>query len=276
MIDIIIPIYNTPIKDLERCFKSIIMQTYSNYKVYLIDDGSDTTTKEYLDNYVNKNSHFTVKHINNSGVSNARNVGLDISHSPYVTFVDGDDTLEGTFLEEALNILEDNNLDIIIGGYREIKDGVVIRERVSYPGIHIYEDKNKIYFISKLISSKTSDFNKEIDDCPTGRIYTRLFRRDSIGKIRFNTNIKISEDTLFMIDYSFKAGRIGIVDRIWYNYYINSYSIFNGTDIDILKKNINDFIKIIKNRYNEEENIIIKEAYKIRIDKATKYLNTIN
>ena len=54
--------------------------------------------------------------------------------------------------------------------------------------------KNKIYFISKLISSKTSDFNKEIDDCPTGRIYTRLFRRDSIGKIRFNTNIKISEE----------------------------------------------------------------------------------
>ena len=103
MIDIIIPIYNTPIKDLERCFKSIIMQTYSNYKVYLIDDGSNNITKEYLDNYVNDNNHFTVKHINNSGVSNARNIGIEISNSPYITFVDGDDTLESDFLEEALN-----------------------------------------------------------------------------------------------------------------------------------------------------------------------------
>ena len=246
MIDIIIPIYNTPIKDLERCFKSIIMQTYSNYKVYLIDDGSNNITKEYLDNCVNDNNH-----------------------------LDGDDTLESDFLEEALNILEENNLDIIIGGYREIKDGSTIRERLSYPGIHIY-DNNKINFISKLISGKTNDYNKEIADCPTGRIYTRLFRRDSIGNLRFNTNIKISEDTLFMIDYAFKAKRIGIVDRIWYNYYINSYSISNGTNIDTLKENINDFIEIIENRYKEEENTFIKEAYKERISKATKYLNTLN
>ena len=276
MIDIIIPIYNTPIDDLERCFKSIIMQTYSNYKVYIIDDGSDYITKEYLDNYVSDNNHFTVKHINNSGVSNARNVGIEISNSPYITFVDGDDTLESTFLEDALQILEENNLDIIIGGYSEIKDGTIIRERLSYSGIHIYEDKNKIYFISKLISGKTNDFNKEIDDCPTGRIYTRLFRRDSIGKLRFNTNIKISEDTLFMIDYSFKVKRIGIVDRIWYNYYINDYSISNGTNIDTLKKNIIDFINEIENRYKEEEDTIIKNAYKERINKAIKYLDALN
>ena len=276
MIDIIIPIYNTPIDDLERCFKSIIMQTYSNYKVYLIDDGSNNITKEYLDNCVNDNNHFTVKHINNSGVSNARNVGIEISNSPYITFVDGDDTLESTFLEDALQILEENNLDIIIGGYSEIKDGTIIRERLSYSGIHIYEDKNKIYFISKLISGKTNDFNKEIDDCPTGRIYTRLFRRDSIGKLRFNTNIKISEDTLFMIDYSFKVKRIGIVDRIWYNYYINDYSISNGTNIDTLKKNTIDFINEIENRYKEEEDTIIKNAYKERINKAIKYLDALN
>ena len=132
------------------------------------------------------------------------------------------------------------------------------------------------YFISKLISGKTNDFNKEIDDCPTGRIYTRLFRRDSIGKLRFNTNIKISEDTLFMIDYSFKVKRIGIVDRIWYNYYINDYSISNGTNIDTLKKNIIDFINEIENRYKEEEDTIIKNAYKERINKAIKYLDALN
>ena len=275
MIDIIIPIYNTPIEDLERCFNSIIKQTYSNYNVYVIDDGSDNCTKEYLDNYVYKNMNFTVKHINNSGVSTARNVGLEISNSPYVTFVDGDDTLESDFLEEALNILKENNLDIIIGGYREIKDGTIIRERLSYPDIHIYEDNKKINFISKLICGKTSDFNREIDTCPTGRIYTRLFKRDSIGKIKFNTNIKISEDTLFMIDYSFNAKKIGIIDRLWYNYYINDYSISNGTNKDTLKKNITEFINEIEKRYKGEENTIIKEAYRERIDKANLYLKSL-
>ena len=275
MIDIIIPIYNTPIEDLERCFNSIIKQTYSNYNVYVIDDGSDNCTKEYLDNYVYKNMNFTVKHINNSGISTARNVGLEISNSPYVTFVDGDDTLESDFLEEALNILKENNLDIIIGGYREIKDGTIIRERLSYPDIHIYEDNKKINFISKLICGKTSDFNREIDTCPTGRIYTRLFKRDSIGKIKFNTNIKISEDTLFMIDYSFNAKKIGIIDRLWYNYYINDYSISNGTNKDTLKKNITEFINEIEKRYKGEENTIIKEAYRERIDKANLYLKSL-
>ena len=275
MIDIIIPIYNTPIEDLERCFNSIIKQTYSNYNVYVIDDGSDNCTKEYLDNYVYKNMNFTVKHINNSGVSTARNVGLEISNSPYVTFVDGDDTLESDFLEEALNILKENNLDIIIGGYREIKDGTIIRERLSYPDIHIYEDNKKINFISKLICGKTSDFNREIDTCPTGRIYTRLFKRDSIGKIKFNTNIKISEDTLFMIDYSFNAKKIGIIDRLWYNYYVNDYSISNGTNKDTLKKNITEFINEIEKRYKGEENTIIKEAYRERIDKANLYLKSL-
>ena len=82
-----------------------------------------------------------------------------------ITFVDGDDTLEGTFLEEALNILEDNNLDIIIGGYREIKDGVVIRERVSYPGIHIYENDKKVQ-IEELDSAEASliQHKKDFDD----------------------------------------------------------------------------------------------------------------
>ena len=273
MIDIIIPVYNTPISDLERCLNSILNQTFKDYKVYIIDDGSNNITKDYLDNYVNNKSNFIVKHIENNGVSNARNLGIDISNSKYIAFVDADDTVEKMFLEEAYELIEDNNLDIIIGGYNEIKNDSIVRVRLSQPELHIYKDKTIDNFLEKLLTGKTNDNNKEIGDCPTGRIYTRLFKRSSIDSLRFDTNIHMSEDTLFMIDFTNKVNRIGVVDKIWYNYYINDYSISNATDKERKRTIINDFIKEIELRKNKESKDNIKKAYQARIEKAKSALN---
>lgn len=275
MVDLIIPIYNTPLKDLERCLNSVIDQTYKNYKVYLIDDGSNRNTREYLDNYIKNKNNFFVKHIKNNGVSNARNVGLDLSSSKYISFIDSDDTLEKTFLEEAIYLAETNDLDIIIGGYNEIKNNNIIRVRLSLPGLHIYEGKNINNFFEKLITSKTNETNMEIGDCPTGRIYARIFKRNSIGNLKFNTDIHMSEDTLFMIDYTYKVKKIGIIDRVWYNYFINDYSISNATKREKMINNINGFIKEIEVRKNNEGNEILKNAYQERINKANNYLNKI-
>ena len=93
MIDIIIPVYNTPLSDLGRCLQSILNQTSSNYIVHIIDDGSNEETKKYLDEFVNDKNKFAVTHIQNGGVSNARNVGIEISNNEYLAFVDADDTV---------------------------------------------------------------------------------------------------------------------------------------------------------------------------------------
>ena len=275
MIDIIIPVYNTPLNDLERCLNSILSQTFNDYKVYIIDDGSNNDTKEYLDNYAKGKNNFIVKHIENGGVSNARNMGIDISNSKYIAFIDADDSVEKTFLKEAYNIIENNNLDIVIGGYNEIKNGIIDRVRLSEPGLHIYENENIIKFMNKLLTSRTNETNKEIGNAPVGRIYTRLFNRDSIGSLRFNKNIHMSEDTLFMIDYTLQAKRIGVVDKVWYNYYINDYSISNATKKEKMINNINGFINEIEIRKNKESNEIIKNAYEGRIEKAKSYINEI-
>ena len=275
MIDIIIPVYNTPLSDLERCFNSILDSTYKDYKVYIIDDGSNEETKNYLDNFVNNNEKFIVKHIINGGVSNARNIGIDISNSKYLTFVDADDTITNTFLEESLILIESNNLDLLIGGYNEIKDNKIIRTRLSESGLHIYENDKIINFMEKLLSGKTNDSNKEIGDCPTGRIYTRLYKRDSIKDLRFNTSIHMSEDTLFMIDYTNQIKRIGIVDKVWYNYYINDYSISNATKEEKMINNINGFIEEIIKRRDKESNRRVIEAYNARIEKANNYIESI-
>ena len=268
MIDIIIPVYNTPLDDLERCLNSILEQEYKDYKVYIIDDGSNKETKDFLDNYIKDKEKFYIKHIKNGGVSNARNVGIEISNSKYLTFIDSDDTITKEFFKEAIEIMEDNNLDIIIGGYNEYKNNKIIRTRLSLPGLHLYTGKKIINFFEKLLSSKTNDDNKEINDCPVGRIYTRVFKRDSIGSLRFNTNIHMSEDTLFMIDYTYQVKKIGIIDKIWYNYYLNNYSLSNGPKTEKKINDIKDFIKEIEKRKELEKNIILKEAYQARINKA--------
>lgn len=275
MIDIIIPVYNTPIKDLERCLDSILNQTFDNYQVYIIDDGSNIETKTYLDNYVKDKNKLIVKHIPNGGVSNARNIGLDISNSEYIAFIDSDDTITTNFLKESYELITTNNLDLIIGGYNEIKNEEITRARLSLPGLHIYEDNKLINFFNKLLTSKTNDSNKELGDCPTGRIYTRLFKRTSLNNLRFDTNIKMSEDTLFMIDYTKQVKRIGVVDKVWYNYYINDYSISNGTKKEKLINSIEAFIEEIAKRKNDEQNIEIKNAYEERIKKSNKYIKKL-
>lgn len=275
MIDIIIPVYNTPINDLERCLQSIQNQTSRNYLVHIIDDGSNEETKNYLDEFVANKDNFTITHIPNGGVSNARNIGIDISTNEYLAFVDADDTVERNFIEESYKLIKDNNLDIVIGGYNEIKNNEITKVRQSMPGLHIYEGETIINFFEKLLTSKTNETNQEIGDCPTGRIYTRIFSRKSLGDLRFNKNIKMSEDTLFMIDYMDKVKRIGVTNSIWYNYYINDYSISNGTKKEKMINNIQGFIEEITKRFNQEANTRLKDAYNARIIKATNYLNEI-
>ena len=277
MIDIIVPVYNTPKKDLLRCLDSIKNQTYRDFNTIIIDDGSNETVRNILDDYCKQNQRFTVKHISNGGVSNARNIGLELSTSDYLTFVDADDEVLPSFLEEALKILEDNNLDMIVGGYEEIKDNEVIRTRLCEQGLHIYEGKDKDKYFDKLLSGKLSKDNKEIKDAPTGRIYTRLYRRSAI-KILFNKNVKISEDTLFVIDLMKHLNRIGVIDRIWYKYYANPYSIVHQEFKQEQLNNLLAFLNEIYLRMLNESNPRIKNAYRMRIFKTcadikTKLLN---
>ena len=275
MIDVIIPVYNTPKDDLKRCFDSVLKQTYTDYNVYIIDDGSNEETKKFIDIYAKDKKNFYVRHIVNGGVSAARNIGINLSKNKYITFVDSDDTIKRGFLNQAIKYIEKYDLDVIIGGYNEMKNNKIVNVRKCMPGLHIYEDEKLILFFKKLLTSKTTKSNIEIGDCPTGRIYTRLFKRDSIDDLRFNENIKISEDTLFMIDYMYKVKRIGIVDKVWYNYYKNNYSITSNTNSKALITNIRKFIKQINSNLFNEQNKIIKDAYKGRIKKAKKYIENL-
>lgn len=268
MIDIIIPVYNTPIDDLKRCLSSIERQSFKNYKVYIIDDGSFDEVRNFLDEYAKDKENCIVKHVVNGGVSRARNIGIDSSNSLYLTFVDSDDTLEDNFLEEAFSLIKDNDLDLVIGGYNEVKNGEVVKVRKCDDGFYIYDKSNLDLVMDKLLSSKLREDNKKIGSLPTGRIYTRLYKRSVLGDLRFNSSLGMSEDTLFMIDFMNRVGRIGLSSSIWYNYYINDYSISRRKVSD---KVINDHMMFIEEVYKRmlvEDDLRIKNAYIFRVFKS--------
>lgn len=268
MIDIIMPVYNTPISDLRRCLDSIERQSFKDYKVYIIDDGSLDEVKLFLDLYVNDKEKFIVKHVVNGGVSRARNIGIESSNSEYLTFVDSDDTIEDNFLEEAINLIRDNDLDLVIGGYNEIKNEVIYKIRKCDDGFYIYDNSNLDLVMDKLLSGKLKEDNKSIGSLPTGRIYTRIYKRSVLGDLRFNSNLGMSEDTLFMIDFMNKVERIGLSSSVWYNYYINDYSISRRK---VNEKVINDhmkFIEEVSKRMRLEKEERIKNAYIFRILKS--------
>lgn len=268
MIDIIIPVYNTPIDDLKRCLSSIERQTFKDYKVYIIDDGSLDDVRSFLDEYVRDKENCIVKHVVNGGVSRARNIGIDSSNSLYLTFVDSDDTLEDNFLEEAFSLIKDNDLDLVIGGYNEVKNGEVVKVRKCDDGFYIYDKSNLDLVMDKLLSGKLREDNKKIGSLPTGRIYTRLYKRSVLGDLRFNSSLGMSEDTLFMIDFMDRVGRIGLSSSVWYNYYINDYSISRRKVSD---KVINDHMMFIEEVYKRmlvEDDLRIKNAYIFRVFKS--------
>jgi len=116
LISIIIPVYNAK-EYLRRCLDSILRQNYTNIEVLLIDDGSSDGSEAICDEYALLDKRIKVIHQKNTGVSAARNVGLDLAKGDYISFVDSDDWIENDLLETLLNISKESGSYIVVSNY---------------------------------------------------------------------------------------------------------------------------------------------------------------
>ena len=116
MISIIVPVYNAE-KYRPHCIDSILVQTYTDFELILVDDGSPDNCGKICDEYAAKDSHVRVIHQKNGGVSAARNAGLDEITGEYVTFVDADDWIHPMYLEILLKVLLENDVDVSVCTY---------------------------------------------------------------------------------------------------------------------------------------------------------------
>lgn len=252
-ISVIIPIYNAE-KYLRKCVDSIIRQTYSNLEIILINDGSTDESEKICIEYQNNDKRIKLLTKENEGVSSARNAGLSIATGDYITFIDSDDWISDSSFEDAINVINEHNVDIL--KYSYIKD---------------YGFMKKTYKFSIKTNEKIieENYSKEIypyvfSTYDLSNIWNAIYKRDILKNLKFNNSIKYGEDYLFMMNALLNSKSIFFLDKPNYHYYNNYSSATNIISYQKFIKNIEDIIVVNQNIYQlvaQNDGIEIKMKY---------------
>jgi Glycosyltransferases, probably involved in cell wall biogenesis len=218
-ISVIIPYYNVDTRLINNCIDSVLNQDFNDFEILLIDDGSDNEYQSDLKIIADKDSRIQLIHESNSGVSYARNTGINNAKGDYLVFVDADDMITPSFFSEAISILQTEKADFVIGGNFSTKtyDSIISSKgKLKYK---VYEDSHTKQFLHHMMGD-IYRFGKEGGFVGRGPV-ARLVRKSVVDNILFNTDLKVGEDIVWNIKVLDKCKRICVVDRIWYNYYKN-------------------------------------------------------
>ena len=112
MLSVIVPVYNVQ-KYLDQCVESVLKQTYTDFEVILVDDGSTDNSGKMCDDWAQKDDRIKVVHQKNQGLSGARNTGIDTSEGEYLVFVDSDDLIAENMFSTLMPMMTDENLDAV-------------------------------------------------------------------------------------------------------------------------------------------------------------------
>lgn len=223
-ISVIVPVYNTE-KYLYRCIDSVLTQTYTDFELLLIDDGSKDASGRICDEYASKDSRVRVFHRENKGLSSARNRGLEEACGDWVIFLDSDDVWAD---EDGLTKLHQyaayHNLDVLRFEYQAVNEELEYIEPRSYDKSNI---KERIINNYELVKYGIS-----------GEWFAVLFllRRDVIADLRFNEQTKFQEDIDFYCRlFSERNFRCGYLDEKMYLYRKRAKSITTTCRIENLK-----------------------------------------
>lgn len=204
-ISVIVPVYNASLH-LRRCIDSIVKQTFSDFEVLLIDDGSSDDSGAVCDDYASRDRRLRVFHKENGGVSSARNLGLENASGDWVTFVDADDEIAPAFLYNLMTEISDK-ADLIISNC------IVIENDEEHSSHARVEDEviSGEQLLNRLLKG----------DNIRNEVWGKLFRQSFIGSERFASDIKIGEDLYFLISCCYKHLESQICFRSFtdYRYY---------------------------------------------------------
>ncbi|MGL5150605.1 MAG: glycosyltransferase family 2 protein [Clostridium sp.] len=244
-ISIIVPVYKVELY-LEKCIDSILNQTFKDFELILVDDGSPDRCGEICDEYAKKDNRIKVIHKENGGLSSARNAGLDIAKGEYIGFVDSDDWIEVNMYEVLYNLCCDNDADIVSCKALNLYEGKDIVKRFNEKKIKLYEGK---------INILDAHYNREFNFS----LCTKLIKTKKINKLRFKEGM-ISEDVIFMIKLYNQIERLVYTTEQKYIYFHRKESITTSgisfKRLDNLYHSI-DLYNYLDNRY---KNQVIKGA----------------
>lgn len=215
MVSIIVPVYNTE-KYISQCVTSVLSQTYEDWELLLMNDGSTDGSAAICDEYASFDNRIYAVHKNNTGVSDTRNQGINISQGEYVIFLDSDDYwCAPNFLSDFVEFASKNSLDVVRGDYIEVDS---LGSFVAKSSHCLFRNKREQEIMSN------SQFLREIIK---GEYFSVLclFRKDFLKGKEFNVDRVFLEDAEFLISSFMRNGRFAYVDNAFYAYRKHSQAV---------------------------------------------------
>lgn len=273
-ISIIVPVYNVE-KYLEKCVKSIINQTYTNLEILLINDGSTDNSLEICKKLIKIDDRIKIFDIKNSGVSFARNFGVENSTGKYIVFVDSDDYVSKNMVELLYYALKKEDADFSVGKVEHIYELTEREESdLNFDCVDTLVWDSKCALREFLNTKRTSFFP-----------VAKMFKKDLLENFKFNLNYKLAEDALFLTEILLESNR----KVVFVDYTIYFYLHRQNSATTTINSNVFDTIKVyseilpnIEEKYPKLKSEILNRRYwsyftvldKIIFDKE-KYKNEI-
>lgn len=202
-LSVIVPVYNVE-KFLPRCIDSILNQTLKDLELILIDDGSTDSSGKICDEYARKDKRIRVIHQKNSGVSVARNAGLELVTGKYVSFIDSDDFIDPQMYKVMLSVAYEKLVDVVGCG--------TLMHNISNNEVRKMLCRNYSYDSEQLLNTLF-----EMPNPWGGGCCNKIFLYEKIYGIRFSTDIKIGEDWLFLFDCFCKSNSGEQIENAYYH-----------------------------------------------------------
>ena len=190
-ISVIVPVYNVETY-LERCVESILQQTYAHFELILINDGSTDSSGMICENLASRHENIKVYHLENAGVSNARNTGIKLATGAWITFIDSDDFVTQDYLATLASAVEGVKVGFVIAPLHHIKNGIVTDLPPHSGKTELWSTEETMKEL--LMTTRTSFFP-----------VAKLFKRDLLADEKFNTNYHLAEDALFLTELLLKT-----------------------------------------------------------------------
>lgn len=212
-ISVIVPVYNVE-KYLERCLESILEQTFVDYEIVLVEDGTEDNSGLICDRYAEKYSCIRVIHQKNKGLALARKVGVENAVGKYILFVDSDDWIHKDMLKETYRIMEENESEIVCCQYTRVNEK-------GKQTIDTQMKEQQITCQSSLESAYQMFVTRYLNSAAWGKlIYAPLLK-----KIDFKDNLAVGEEHDMVTQLLAIARRVSIIAGKYYYYYWRTDSI---------------------------------------------------
>lgn len=233
LISVIVPVYKVE-NVLHYCIDSILNQTYKDFELILVDDGSPDNSGKICDEYAQKDNLIKVIHKENGGVSSARNCGIDAAKGKYICFVDSDDTLQSTYLSELLSQMR-NDIHFALCCYNKVyADKRIEKNLIENQSEYFSFNKNDIMTINKFV----------IMSQPWNKIFDRSIIEEY--NIRMDENLSLGEDMLFVYQYLSHIidEQFAVVNKPLYDYTIAN----DGSLLTKYRENLFDEVNLLNNK----------------------------